>query len=38
LIGLIDALAKDEHLRVVEAALTARVEPGTLRADLTLAR
>jgi len=38
LISLIDALAKDEHLRVVEATLTARVEPGTLRADLTLAR
>ena len=38
LIGLIDALAREAHLRVVEATLTARVEPGTLRADLTLAR
>ena len=38
LVGLIDALAKEEHLRVVEATMTARVEAGTLRAELTLAR
>jgi general secretion pathway protein M len=38
LVTLLDALARDARLRVVEATLTARVEPGTVRAELTLAR
>jgi len=38
LIGLIDALQRDARLRVVEATITARVDPGTVRAELTLAR
>jgi type II secretory pathway component PulM len=38
LVSLLDTLYRDAQLRVVEAALTARVEPGTVRAELTLAR
>ena len=38
LVGAIDALAREERLRVVEATMNARVESGMLRADLTLAR
>ncbi len=38
LVGFLDALATREGLRAVDATLTARVEPGTVRADLTLAR
>ncbi len=38
LIGFMEALQRDARLRVVEATLTARVEPGTVRAELTLAR
>ena len=38
LIGLLEALQRDARLRVVEATITARVEPGTVRAELTLAR
>ena len=38
LIAALDWLARDEGLRPVEASLTARVEPGTLRAELTFAR
>jgi len=38
LVGLIDALQRDARLRVVEATITARVDPGTVRAELTLAR
>ena len=38
LVLLLDALQRDAQLRIVEAALTARVEPGTVRAELTLAR
>ena len=38
LVLLLDTLYRDAQLRVVEAALTARVEPGTVRAELTLAR
>ena len=33
-----DALARGDGLRPVEASLTARVEPGTLRAELFFAR
>ena len=38
LVALLDTLYRDAQLRVVEATLTARVEPGTVRAELTLAR
>jgi len=38
LVGLLDTLAKSEGLRAVDATLTARVEAGTVRADVTLAR
>jgi len=38
LVALLDALHRDAQLRIVEATLTARVEPGTVRAELTLAR
>jgi hypothetical protein len=35
---LLDALAREEQLFPVEALLAARVEPGTVRAELVLAR
>jgi type II secretory pathway component PulM len=38
LIALLEALQRDGQLRAVEATLTARVEPGSVRAELTLAR
>lgn len=38
LIGALEALQRDAHLRVVAATITARVEPGIVRAELTLAR
>ena len=38
LVAALAALALDEGLRPVEATLTARVEPGTVRAELTFAR
>jgi len=38
LVALLDVLQRDAQLRIVEATLTARVEPGTVRAELTLAR
>jgi type II secretory pathway component PulM len=38
LVALVDALGRDERLFVNEMALTARVEPGQVRAELTLAR
>lgn len=38
LIGMLDALAKSDGLRPVEATLTARVDPGTVRAEIALAR
>ena len=38
LIGGLEALQRDAKLRVVQAALTARVEPGTVRAEVVLAR
>ncbi len=37
LIVALEALQRDARLRVVEATLTARVEPGIVRAELTLA-
>lgn len=36
--AVLDALARTDGLRVVDAVITARVEPGTVRAELTLAR
>ena len=38
LIAALEALQRDTRLRAVEATITARVEPGTVRAELTLAR
>jgi general secretion pathway protein M len=38
LVGTLEALQRDAGLRAVEATLTARVEPGTVRADFMLAR
>ena len=38
LIAALDALARDDGLRPVDATLTARVDPGTVRAELTFAR
>ena len=38
LVRALDALARDEGVRVVEATFTARVDPGTVRAELVLAR
>jgi len=38
LVGALEALQREARLRVVDAKLTARVEPGTVRAEITLAR
>lgn len=38
LIATLDTLAKTDGLRAVDAVLAARVEPGTVRAELTFAR
>jgi type II secretory pathway component PulM len=38
LIALLEALQREGNLRVVDATLTARVDAGTVRAELTLAR
>lgn len=38
LIAVLDALARTDGLRAVDAVVAARVEPGTVRAELTLAR
>jgi general secretion pathway protein M len=38
LVSLLDALAKADGLRPVEVTLTSRVEPGTVRAEIALAR
>jgi type II secretory pathway component PulM len=38
LIAALDALQRDTGLRVVDATLTARVDPGTVRAEILLAR
>jgi type II secretory pathway component PulM len=37
LVAALDALARDFGLRAVEATLTARVDPGTVRAEIVLA-
>jgi general secretion pathway protein M len=38
LTAFLDALQRDAQLRAVEVVATARVEPGQIRADITLAR
>jgi len=38
LVALLDDLARNDRLRVLDARVTARVEPGTVRAELTLGR
>jgi len=38
LIGALDVLQREARLRVVEAVLTGRVEPGTVRAEFVVAR
>jgi len=38
LIVALEAMQRDARLRAVEATITARVEPGMVRAELTLAR
>jgi general secretion pathway protein M len=38
LVGALDSLAGSDGLRAVEVTLTSRVEPGTVRAEVTLAR
>lgn len=38
LVQALDALAREDGVRVAEAVITARVEPGTVRAELALAR
>jgi type II secretory pathway component PulM len=38
LTAFLDALQRDARLRAVELVATARVEPGQVRADITLAR
>lgn len=38
LIAFLEALQREGSLRAIDAALTARVEPGSVRAELTLAR
>ena len=37
LVALVDALSREAQLRIVEMTLTARVEPGAVRAEFTLA-
>jgi type II secretory pathway component PulM len=38
LVAALEGLQRDARLRIVEATLTARVEPGTIRAELVLTR
>ena len=38
LVAALDAMQRETQLRVIEATLTARVEPGTVRAELVVAR
>jgi type II secretory pathway component PulM len=38
LVRALDALSREEGVRVVDATLTARVDPGTVRAEVELAR
>ena len=38
LVAALEVLERDAKLRIVEATLTARVDPGTVRAELVVAR
>jgi type II secretory pathway component PulM len=38
LVGLLDTLAKADGLRVVDATLVSRIDPGSVRAEIALAR
>jgi len=38
LVRALDALAREDGVRVAEATITARVDPGTVRAELALTR
>jgi len=38
LVGLLDSLAKADGLRAVDATLVSRIDPGTVRAEIALAR
>jgi len=38
LVGVLDVLAREGRVRPIEANVTARVEPGTVRAELRLTR
>jgi type II secretory pathway component PulM len=38
LVGLLETLAKSDGLRVVDATLVSRIDPGTVRAEIVLAR
>jgi type II secretory pathway component PulM len=38
IVAALDALARDEGVHLLEATMTALVEPGAVRADLTFAR
>lgn len=38
LVSVLDALSQADGLRPVEATLTSRIEPGSVRAEITLAR
>jgi type II secretory pathway component PulM len=38
LVAALGALARDDGIRAVDATLTARIDPGTVRAELTFAR
>ena len=38
LLAALETLQRESHLRVIEGTITARVEPGMVRAELTLGR
>ncbi len=38
LVGVLDTLARNDGLRAVEVTLTSRIDPGTVRAEIVLAR
>ena len=38
IVNALDALARNEGIRLVEVTVTARVDPGSVRAELTFAR
>lgn len=38
IVSALDALARNEGIRLVEGTVTARVDPGSVRAELTFAR